>query len=129
MKSLTTLEIVIIIIVLIVGLLFVLGWLGVIPLDWPKKMAISSNFCSEIEIRIRCKAEKRSWNDVQNEISETDYSTTIKCRDIGYNNNWESCKPGTPGDTPAAYKDICLYLGNYRNLKECLEKVCGCNFY
>jgi hypothetical protein len=124
MKSLTALEIVIIVIVLILALWFVLGWLGIVPspLDWMKKTSLQSRFCSEIQQKLNCQIITIPWDEV--DINEDTPSSTIKCKEIG---SIENCR-GVPGDTPATYVDICLYLRNNRNLKECLEKLCNCKF-
>jgi hypothetical protein len=118
MKLLTTLEIVIIIIVLVVGVLFILWWLGIISPDWFKKMSVKNSFCSEIIQRTNCINEVKRFNEIG--ITENDFSNSIKNKDIGVTDNPEN---------QARYRDICDYLG-YKNkeFKECLSKVCGCRF-
>ncbi|MEM0324644.1 MAG: hypothetical protein QXW35_01970 [Candidatus Aenigmatarchaeota archaeon] len=116
MKALTTLEIIIIIVILIVTALFVLSWLGIgsSPLDWMKRENIKSIFCSEIIDRTKCLViEVSSPYDLG--ISEDDLSSKIRNRDIGVKD----------GDEFASYKNICNYLG-VRSFKECLVKLCGC---
>jgi hypothetical protein len=124
MKGLTALEIVIIVIALILTLWFILGWLGIVPspLDWMKKTSLQSRFCSEIQQKLNCQITTIPWDEVN--INEDTPSSTVKCKEIGSIGN---CR-GVSGDTPATYGDICLYLRNNRNLRECLEKLCNCKF-
>ena len=124
MKSLTALEIVVIVIVLIITLWFILGWLGIVPspLDWMKKTSLQSRFCSEILNKLNCQVVIVPWNEVN--IDANTPSSTIKCKEIGSIGN---CIRAS-GDTPAKYGDICFYLRNNNNLKECLEKLCNCKF-
>jgi hypothetical protein len=126
MKSLTALEIVVIVIVLILTLWFVLGWLGIVPspLDWMKKTSLQTRFCSEIQNKLNCQIVIVPWSDVYRDINENTPSSTIKCKEIG---NIGNCRYAS-GDTPATYGDICDYLRNKRVLRECLEKLCNCKF-
>jgi len=117
MKAITTLEIIIILVVLVVTALFVLSWLGLgtNPLDWFKKQTIKNTFCGEIQERTNCQLVTVSSVDELG-ISEDEISTKVKNKDVGIAQN---------PDNPATYKDICKYLG-YQNFKDCLVKSCGC---
>lgn len=116
MKLLTTLEIIIIIVILIVTALFVLSWLGMgtNPLDWMKKENIRNTFCSEIVSRTNCQMIEVSNVDELG-ISSDDTSTKIKNKDIGEKD----------GENFATFGSICKYLG-VSNFKECLVKLCKC---
>lgn len=116
MKALTTLEIIIIIVILIVTALFVLSWLGIgsNPLDWFKKESIKSTFCSEIVSRTNCQMIEVSRVEELG-ISSLDKSSKIKNKEIG--------KPFP--EEYAKYGDVCTYLG-YGDLRDCLVKLCGC---
>ncbi|MEM5820976.1 MAG: hypothetical protein QXP34_01490 [Candidatus Aenigmatarchaeota archaeon] len=117
MKLLTTIELIIIIVVLVVTALFILSWLGLgsNPLDWFKKQTIKNTFCSEIIERTRCNMiEVPSVDDLG--INEYDTSTKIKNSEVGVAQN--------PNDY-ATYRDICRYLGQ-SDFKSCLVKLCGC---
>jgi len=126
MKSLTALEIVVIVIVLILTLWFILGWLGIVPspLDWMKKTSLQTRFCSEIQNKLNCQVVTVPWYEVYRDINENTLSSTIKCKEIG---SIGMCI-GASGDTPATYGDICDYLRGVRNLRVCLEKLCNCKF-
>lgn len=116
MKVLTTLELIIIIVILIVTALFVLSWLGIgsNPLDWMKKTSIKNTFCSEIISRTNCQITEVSSVDELG-ISRDDTSIKLKNKDIGVRD----------GEDYATYGDICKYLGVI-DFKDCLVKLCGC---
>jgi len=125
MKAITTLEIIILLVVLVVTALFVLSWLGLgtNPLDWFKKQTIKNTFCGEIQERTNCQFKTvRSVDDL--EISPDDTSTKIKKSDIGTGSSKEF----------ATYGEICGYLQGYQDynnknkLQDCLKKLCGCKF-
>jgi len=124
MKAITTLEIIIILVVLVVTALFVLSWLGLgtNPLDWFKKQTIKNTFCGEIQERTNCQLTTvNSVDDLG--INSDDTSTKIKYKDIMSKNIGAGMDP----DKPAQYGDICKYLGQ-DNFKECLKRFCGCKF-
>lgn len=121
MKLLTTIEIVIIIVVLIVTALFMLSWLGLglNPLDWFKRESVKNSFCSEIISRTNCQLQTYRFEEFP--INKDDYSSRIKCKDIG-----NKCTSKNPEDS-ASFGEICKYLG-YDDFQQCLEKLCGCKF-
>jgi len=117
MRAMTTLEIIIILVVLVVTALFVLSWLGLgaNPLDWFKKQSIKNTFCGEIQERTNCQLITVSTvSDLG--INSQDVSTKIKNKDVGV-----SSQP----DSWATFQSICNYLG-YSNFGQCLVKLCGC---
>ncbi|MEM5828235.1 MAG: hypothetical protein QW197_01895 [Candidatus Aenigmatarchaeota archaeon] len=119
MRGLTTIELIIIIVVLVVTALFILSWLGLgsNPLDWFKKQSIKNTFCSEIVERTRCNIEE--YNSIDDlGISYYDASTKIRKSEIG---------TGSP-DEFATYGEVCGYFGykGESNFKDCLVKLCGC---
>ncbi len=119
MKSLTTLEIIIIIVILIVTALFILSWLGlgINPLEWFKKASIQNSFCSEIQEKTNCQMQTLSSEQIDS-LKEMQ-STRIKCKDI---DNLGCSSP----DDQATYDKICEYLGRKGDFSKCLQDLCKC---
>ncbi|MEM0480576.1 MAG: hypothetical protein QXQ14_00070 [Candidatus Aenigmatarchaeota archaeon] len=126
MRALTTLEIVIILVILIVTALFILSWLGIgtNPLDWFKKESIRNTFCGEVLSRANCQVQTYKFDEYP--LKSDDTSTRIKCKDIA-----GKCV-GKSSEDQATFEEICNYLGytgtGYNFFKTCLEKACGCKF-
>ncbi len=118
MKSLTTIEIIIIIVILIVTALFILSWLGLgtNPLEWFKRVSIQNSFCSEIQEKTNCQIQTISTSI---DITPDSQSTRIRCKEI---NNPSGCS--SPDDY-ATYQQICQYLGR-NDFRKCLEELCKC---
>lgn len=117
MRALTTLEIIIILVVLVVTALFVLSWLGLggNPLDWFKKNELKTRFCAEVQERTNCQVLAVSTASDLN-INRDTNSLRIKKSEVGKGGSNEA----------ATYGDICEYFGYRTNFDECLVKLCGC---